>query len=218
MYQYILIIAVFGFVGAILWQSHKGSWNLSGLFGKISYDLKSALIGILNWSAKRDTKFAFLRKFFYRLMILLFIILALTGFSPPLLFGAHLSGILLIIHVTIAPLFVFSFMLFVILWALLQQFDKNDFETVQCLIKKEEVDPHKFDAFMNKLYFWLFTVIALPAIMSMILSMYPIFGTEGQIALLNVHRYSVLALAVIIVLHLFGRYRMELSSANQDNT
>jgi hypothetical protein len=181
-----------------------------------SDDLKNGIQSIFYKSEIKNKKFTYLRKLFYTLTILFFSLLAITGFSPAIFLGEQLSNVLLIIHVTIAPLFAVSLMLFVIFWALKQQFGEEDFKTAQSLINKKSVEPAQSHIFWNKIYFWLFAVLSLPAILSMIVSMYPIFGTEGQIVLLGVHQYTVLALAIIVAFHLFGRYRLQAETNTSD--
>jgi hypothetical protein len=74
--------------------------------------------------------------------VILFIILALTGIIPVVFLGEQISGLLLIIHVTIAPFFAVALMLTAIFWAHFQQFDHSDFIYVKYLrIKKEGQNP-----------------------------------------------------------------------------
>ena len=217
MYQYVLIATGIILIAAVLWLSGKSRVEISSLSKCALDDFKNGIQSIFNKLEREKEKFNYLRKLFYMTTILLFLILAITGFSPALLLGSHLSGALLIIHVTIAPLFAVSLMLFVLFQALRQQFDEADFKTAQSLIKKKTVDPNQSHHFWNKVYFWIFSIISLPAILSMVVSMYPIFGTEGQITLLGIHQYSVLALAIIVAFHLFGRFRLQAESAASTN-
>jgi hypothetical protein len=45
--------------------------------------------------------------------------------------------------------------------------------------------------------------LALPVILSVVLSMFPLFGTDGQEFLLNLHRYSALLLALVAIVHTY---------------
>jgi hypothetical protein len=140
----------------------------------------------------------------YQLVVLLFLILAATGFLPIIIAGGHLSGVLLIIHVTVAPFFCVFCALSIILWAHAQRFHGMDWTYIVSLrgAKKNKVDTEIKDMFWQKIYFWLFMLASLPAIMSIILSMYPIFGTEGQDFLLQLHRYSTLLMFIVFSLHI----------------
>jgi hypothetical protein len=152
-------------------------------------------------------RFGVWRYAFYLLTGFFFILLALSGFIPTLLFGDHLSGTLLILHVTAAPFFVLSLMLFLLFRAHFQQFDADDFSALKTFRdERKSAELKKLPVqTMDKLLFWLFAVITLPAILSMIFSMYPFIGTEGQQWLLNIHRYSVLLLLIIAALHFMLR-------------
>ena len=152
-------------------------------------------------------RFGTWRYAFYVLTAFFFVLLALSGFIPIMLFGGHLSGIVLIIHVTAAPFFVLTLMLFLLFRAHFQQFDADDFGALKTFWEeRKSADWKKLPVqTMDKLLFWLFAVIALPAILSMILSMYPFIGTEGQQWLLNIHRYSVLLLLIMAALHFMLR-------------
>jgi len=152
-------------------------------------------------------RFGVWRYAFYLMSGFFFVLLALSGFISTLIFGEHLSGLLLILHVTAAPFFVLSLMLFLLFRAHFQQFDAADFSALKTFReKRKSAELKKLPVqTIDKLLFWLFAVIALPAILSMILSMYPFIGTDGQHWLLNIHRYSVLLLLIMAALHFMLR-------------
>jgi cytochrome b subunit of formate dehydrogenase len=54
-----------------------------------------------------------------------------------------------------------------------------------------------------KLTFWLAMFLAVPASLSMVLGMFPIFGTHGQETLLCLHQYSSLALTLAAMIHVY---------------
>lgn len=132
------------------------------------------------------------RNVLLNLTILFFILLVLTSFIPVML-GFSLSGIVLILHLTIAPFFVFALTLTIILWA-----EKMKFETTAIKSKN----------FIFRLCFWLFLVFSLPAILSIIFGMYPLFGMESQHILLDIHKYSVLLLFIILSLFIIKKYKV----------
>jgi hypothetical protein len=51
--------------------------------------------------------------------------------------------------------------------------------------------------------FWLIVLLALPVILSIILSMLGIAGTHGQELLMQLHRYCSLSLAVIAIINMY---------------
>jgi len=129
------------------------------------------------------------------LALALFAVLALSGFLP-LLVGTHLSGVLLVLHVTAAPLFA----LLLAAWAVLQA-HRNRFVAGDAVILRNLAQERNFRAFFGsqtaaKLCFWLALVTALPLIFSILLSMSPLFGTAGQEALLQWHRFSAFFFAL----------------------
>ena len=58
----------------------------------------------------------------------------------------------------------------------------------------------------QKISFWLIVLVSLPVILSILLTMYPLFGTHGQEVLLYLHEYSALILVLVVVANfLFGQ-------------
>jgi len=45
--------------------------------------------------------------------------------------------------------------------------------------------------------------LALPVILSIVLSMFPLFGTDGQEFLLQLHRYSALLFALVAIMYTY---------------
>jgi hypothetical protein len=129
--------------------------------------------------------------------------MAVTGILPVVLIGEHLSGVLLIIHVTIAPVFVIALTMTALFWANFNQFDRNDFDIIKNTRDREEKnrpDYHK-RIYLLKVYFWLFLTFSIPAGLSMIFSMFPLFGTDGLNMMLNIHQYTTLVLLLIAFLY-----------------
>jgi len=146
-----------------------------------------------------------LSKFLFLALIILFIVLFFTGFIPVLLFGVSLTGLLLILHVTAAPFFVICLMLWVFLKVHSQSFNQDDLELIQKLSKSSANFRQSVDSLKNvllKLFFWLFLIFTVPAALSVILSMYPLFETRTMEFLADVHRYTVLGLTIIIRLEI----------------
>lgn len=130
------------------------------------------------------------KKFIYFLTIVSFAVLAVTGFGP-LIFSKALTGYILMTHATFAPVFAGSLAVLVLLTVHRNRFDKNDWPLFKgsCLIRK--------------VCFWLIIILSLPVILSSVLSMFPIFGTQGQKCLLIIHRYCAITFAVVALIHTF---------------
>ena len=63
----------------------------------------------------------------------------------------------------------------------------------------------------QKITFWLLVVLALPLILSMVSSMFPLFGTHWQELLLELHRYSALLFALVAIVHIYLVIRARMS-------
>jgi hypothetical protein len=116
----------------------------------------------------------------------------ITGFYPVLILKESIYGYWLILHVIFASVFAVSLACLAVMWA------------EACSFKRDS-------AVLQKIFFWLIIILALPVILSIILSMFPFFGTEGQEFLIQLHRYSALPLALTAIAHtyLIIRTRME---------
>lgn len=134
---------------------------------------------------------AVLREFrggLYVVSLLSFVVLGATGFGSILLFGDHLTGTLLIIHVTVAPVFALTLCAIAVLWAHRMRFK---------LPLREQSGQFWF-----KLLFWGILILSLPLLLSIIVGMYPVFGTAGEEALIQVHGYSALLLSCAALAHI----------------
>ncbi len=56
---------------------------------------------------------------------------------------------------------------------------------------------------LPKLMYWLLLASGLAVCLTMLLSMLPIFGTEGLEVLLDIHRFTGLLAVVALLLHLY---------------
>ncbi len=67
-----------------------------------------------------------IRKLVYILAFLSFIILAITGFYPTLIKGEHISGYLIMIHATFAPVLAVCMAVLAVMWAGKSRFNNKD--------------------------------------------------------------------------------------------
>jgi hypothetical protein len=142
-----------------------------------------------------------LRGLFYLLSLALFVLLALTGFLPVVFWGGHLSGVLLLIHVTAAPLFALSLAGIALLWAHRHRFTEENWDTIKDLSARRHVERVHLHDLVRKVCFWLVLFFALPLILSIILGVFPLFGTDGQETLVLLHGLSALLLTITAVVH-----------------
>ena len=148
---------------------------------------------------------AVLKRLVYLLALLCFVVLITTGFYPVLVQAEHLSGYLLMVHATFAPVFAGCLAVLALVWADRCRFDKSDWPWPQKLPQQEATDKQTGTKHQlgQKICFWVIIILALPVILSIVLGMFPLFGTQGQEFLLDIHRYSTLLLAVFAVVHTY---------------
>jgi cytochrome b subunit of formate dehydrogenase len=144
---------------------------------------------------------ASLRVLFFALAAASVVVLALTGFISYLLIGS-VSGVSLVLHVAIAPVFAVCMTAATLLWAHRQRLDAQDLTWLSSIAQRgkgltRSAGTERSPAL--KLSFWAMVVLA-PLIMgSIMLSMYPLFGTPGQRSLLTLHLVSGLLFVVVAV-------------------
>jgi cytochrome b subunit of formate dehydrogenase len=110
------------------------------------------------------------------------------------------------VHVTLAPIFAVCLTILTLFWAHHHRFNRNDWQRLVQWIRKEETAPSAQQAnpdLWQKICFWLIVTFSVPVIVSIILSMYPLFGTAGQEFLLGLHGYTALFMLITAVLHTY---------------
>ena len=146
-----------------------------------------------------------LRLLVYLAALFCFVILTVTGFYPPLVLGKPISGYMVMLHATVAPVFAVCVAILAVMWAHNCRFDKNYFPWLQKLLQRQPVNTDTGEKYelVQKAAFWLILILALPVILSIVMCMLPIFGTHGQEVLMDLHRYSALLLAMVIIVHTY---------------
>jgi len=162
-----------------------------------------------------------LRKLVYLLALLCFAVLFITGFYSKLIYGTTISGYWLMLHATFAPIFAICMAILAVMWAHDCRLDKRYWPWLQrilrvgCAMHTTKImvgDAHPTSAnvavpekheLAQKICFWLIVVLALPLILSIILSMFPLFGTHWQELLADTHRYSALLFALVVIVHTY---------------
>jgi hypothetical protein len=102
--------------------------------------------------------------------------LVLTGFYAVIVTGRALTGYLLMLHVTAAGVFAASLAVSALFLA-----QSNSFAACSGL---HTLSP--------KICFWLMLALSLPVMLSGVLSMFSLFGTNWQAVLYYLHRYSTI--------------------------
>jgi cytochrome b subunit of formate dehydrogenase len=157
------------------------------------------------------------RKLVYLLALLCFVVLVITGFYPTLALGENISGYLLMIHATFAPIFAICLAILAVMWSGHCRFTGDDWPWFDKLVQRltlaqnTEQQVKTESCLGQKITFWLIIFLALPLILSIVLSMFPYFGTYWQELLLNIHRYTALvfALTAIVNTYLLIRIKMK---------
>jgi len=152
-----------------------------------------------------------LKKLIYLLALLCFVVLLITGFGPRLILGKSLSGYWVMAHVTFAPVFALCVAALAVMWAHRCRFDKSDYQALLHLIQRHTQKDAlcEISELIRKICFWLICVLAVPLILSIVLSMFPLFGTAGQKFLFHLHRYSALLFALAAIVHTYLVIRIQ---------
>ena len=137
----------------------------------------------------------------YFIVLICSMVLAITGFIPFVISGTSPTGIMLMIHVSISPVFAIGMTILTLLCAHNYAFSKID---RHFLSRKKEEKKFGENKTALKVNFWLLIILT-PFIMgSILVSMYPVFGSYGQEYLLIVHLVSTLLFLVIGIIHTFN--------------
>lgn len=121
-------------------------------------------------------------------------VLSITSFVEVLRHG-ELGGWPLFFHMFGAGAFTAVLPILALSWAHLNQFDVGPITGA--------TPPPKFN-WLPKLMFWVLIISGLVVTMTMLISMLPIFGSDGLRVLLDLHRYSGLIVVLAIVLHFYS--------------
>ena len=118
--------------------------------------------------------------------ILTVLVLAMTGFWA-LVRGEAMSGYGLMLHCTVAPVFCLFLAVTAVMWAERSRFEGGDGQRGNRAVA------------LRKTFFWLMILAGIPVILSMVLSMVPLYGTMGQEILYELHRWSTVIFVIVVV-------------------
>ena len=130
------------------------------------------------------------------------IVMFITAFSGRLAANQLMTGYILMIHVGTAPVFIVCTVFLIVSWG--YQCRLTDLEWKEFLgrLKFKSINT-KNSLLTIKLTFWLAMVLSVPVSLSMLASMFTIFGTHGQEVLFSIHQYTSLALVSSAFIHLY---------------
>jgi hypothetical protein len=138
-----------------------------------------------------NARFARIERLIYLVFLLAVLLQAISSFGMIMIGEPRMAGWMLILHMSVAGLFAVTLTALALLWAEQSTFHRAD------------ADNRFFRG--EKVAFWLTVASGFATITSAMLGMMTWFGTDGQLALLNVHRYSALILLICAV---FQGYRL----------
>ena len=151
-----------------------------------------------------------LRILIYLAVLFCFIVLAITGFYPTLILGKHITGYLVMVHATFAPVFAVCIAVLAVMWAQRWRFTPGDWPCFERVVQWATLSDNpgentfrKSSGLGRKISFWLIIFLALPLILSIVLSMLPLLGTHWQELLLSVHGYTALVFTMVAILHTY---------------
>jgi cytochrome b subunit of formate dehydrogenase len=166
---------------------------------------------------QRSSLLGALKKLCYIVAVVCFVLLGLTGFWPVMVHGEHISGWPMILHATLAPIFAICLAILALTWASQNRFREGDCPWLHRLLRRAtrlalppQEGPCQCAATSMKVTFWAIVVLALPLILSIVLSMLPLFGTHWQEFALATHGWTALIFAVVVLVHTYLAVRIRL--------
>ncbi|MCI0499480.1 MAG: hypothetical protein L0Y36_07345 [Planctomycetales bacterium] len=159
-----------------------------------------------------------IRKLAFLLGLLCFGVLLATGFGP-LLFGSRLQGWLLMVHATFAPVFIGCIAVVIFLGAARYRFRKEDARFFPCSCRQADraAGCRLTDSGLGaKAGFWFLAVMVLPVTLTMVLSMLPWLGTDGQAFCLQAHRWCALVFSLAAIVQVYMLVRMDVLRDTRD--
>ena len=178
-------------------------WSPSGILKKLVH------LFTLLFLEQKLSPVGVLRKLVYLLALLCFVVLAVNGFYAALVLGKSISGYWIMLQTTAGGVFAVCLAVLAVMWAHNCRLNQSDCPLLQRVLQrvtrlKTAGEPLcKSSRLGQKIAFWLIIFLALPLILSIILSMFPLFGTHWQELLLGVHRYTALVFALVAIVYTY---------------
>jgi cytochrome b subunit of formate dehydrogenase len=158
------------------------------------------------------------KKLVYLVALLCFVILAVNGFFAAVVLEKSISGYWIMLQTTAGGVFAVCVAILAVMWARRHRFNESDWPWLQHILERITLTKSAGEESLNrsgrlgqKITFWLLVVLALPLILSMVSSMFTLFGTDGQKLLLELHRYSALLFVLAAIVHIYLVIRTRMS-------
>lgn len=175
------IIASITIISGLSWffiSLKNSDLTIAELVEKFNLKLKYSFGQLTNFSGQhKNQKINNIKNASIYFGLLLFDVLFVTAYIP-VLFGFEIGGILLQLHLIAAFLFA-------------------PIVSVALLFLISETDTLK-----NSLLLWGIVLSVFLAVISILLSMFPLFGSEGQTILLLIHKISTMFMFLLVIIKL----------------
>jgi len=175
------------------------------VFSLLLIEQKSSVLGVL-------------KKLVYLLAVVCFLVLFVTGFYALLVRGEHISGYFMMIHATFAPIFALCLAILAVTWAGQYSFTMQDCPWVSRLLRRvtrlhilADDRPWQCSILVYKAAFWLLMLLALPLILSIVISMFHLLGTDWQGITLALHRWIALVFVIVAIIHTYLAIRLRMA-------
>ncbi|MBN1509585.1 MAG: hypothetical protein JW955_22240 [Sedimentisphaerales bacterium] len=169
---------------------------------------------------QRSSLLGALKKLCYLVAAVCFVVLAITGFYPVLIQGKHISGFLMMIHATFAPVFALCMAILAITWAGGNRFTADDCPWMSRLLRRvtrlqiaADDRPCRWSLVLYKAVFWLLLFLMLPLVLSIVVSMFHLLGTPWQHTTLAIHRWIGMVFVIVGIIHTYLAIRLRMANA-----
>lgn len=132
-------------------------------------------------------------------ILVCFVILFISGFYNPLVKGENISGYIMMIHVPVSGAFSVLFILYLIFTS--ERMRLNFHMPLTSVQQDKQVD-NLLQSIM-KLSFWVLCILFVPLLLSILLSMFKVFGTEAQHMFMEMHKVTAAIFTVIGIVFLY---------------
>lgn len=152
---------------------------------------------------RRVRRYSLWERLIHVVLAVTFLVLAVTGFWASIGWDGPMSGYTLMIHTTCGAVFAVCVAVSLLTWAADHALARHDSRWLARgggFSTRGDLPAGRFSA-CDKIYFWLAGLLTLAALLSMLLSMITLLGTDGQHLMYHVHRYSTLVLVILTLWH-----------------
>lgn len=146
-------------------------------------------------------RYGFVERWTHHLLAGSLVALAVSALAPIAIHG-RMGGWWLLAHMIAGAVFAVAVAVAAVLWSAEHNLDRRDWAIGRALASGPVSPAGRFDV-VQKVSYWLMLLLALVSLTTVLVSMFPLAGTEGMERLLAIHRYSGLALTALVALHMY---------------